>query len=152
VRSKTSAAYSTAPRSTPPSNFADATWELMSVIRLFGVEEQGPDVTGRVARGGGAAKAWLSLHAGTMADALIDEMARRLIPDEDEQPESLEPAGIKTRLLSPAQVCKLLQISRSTLQRWERERWIPAAIRYGRVPRWSRAELVVWFRNREWQA
>lgn len=140
-----------APQATPPSKFADATWELMKVIRLFGVDEQGPDESGRVARGHGATKAWLSLHADRMADALLDHMARRLLPPGQGFEPPPETSSVETKLLSPAQVCGLLQISRSTLLRWERDRWLPSAMRFGVIPRWSRAELVAWFRNREWQ-
>jgi predicted DNA-binding transcriptional regulator AlpA len=140
-----------APTPRPAPDFAEATWELMRVIRLFGIEERGPDESGRVARGSSTTRAWLAQHASAMADALVDEMARRLLPPDDEQLAPPEQAGLKTQLLSASQVCAFLQISRSTLQRWEKDRWIPAAIRYGVVPRWSRAELVFWFRNREWQ-
>lgn len=149
MRSKAASASCNAP---PSSSFADATWELMRVIRLFGVEQQGPDATGRIARGERSTKAWFELHAGTMADALINEMARRLLPEGHEFWDSYEPPATTTRMLSPEQVCELLQISLTTLQRWERERWVPQAMRIGRIPRWSLAELMAWFRNREWQA
>ena len=132
-------------------DFADATWELMRVIRLFGFQEQGPDVTGRIARGSSSARVWLTRYASAMADALVADVARRLLPGEEGFGAEVRSAELKTQLLSPAQVCTFLQISRSTLQRWERERWLPAAMRYGVIPRWSKAELVAWFKNREWQ-